>query len=74
METLLVILLMALSFWLGRRIQHYREWYPSAEAAAGELAKDAVSEVRRLSSRVRPVVRLAVRKIASWFDRFKYPG
>ena len=74
METLLALLLMALSFWLGRRIQHYLERYPSAETAAGEIAKDAVGEVRRLSSRVRPMVRLAVRKIASWFGRFRYPG
>lgn len=74
MKTLLALLLMALSFWLGMRIQHYREWYTSAEEAAGELAKDAVSEVRRLSSSVRPMVRLAVRKVASWFGRFRHPG
>ena len=74
METLLALLLMALSFWLGKRIQHYLEWYPSAETAAGEIAKDAVSEVRRLSSRIRPMVRLAVRKIASWFGRSKSTG
>ena len=73
MGTLPVILLVALSFWTGRRIQHYLEWYPSAETAAGEIAKDAVSEVRRLSSRIRPMVRLAVRKIASWFGRSKHP-
>ena len=74
MGILLVILLMALSFWTGRRIQHYLEWYPSAETAAGEIAKDAVGEVRRLSSRIRPMVRLAVRKIASWFGRSKSTG
>ena len=74
MGTLLALLLMALSFWLGRRIQHYLDWNSSAEAAAGELAKDAVREVRRLSSRICPMVRLVVRKIASWFGRFRYPG
>ena len=74
MGTLPVILLVALSFWTGRRIQHYLEWYPSAETAAGEIAKDAVSEVRRLSSRVRPMAGRAMRKVASWFGRFKRPG
>lgn len=74
MGTLLALFLMALSFWLGRRIQHYREWSTSAEEAAGELAKDAVREIRRLSSGVRLMVRLAVRKIASRFGRPKHPG
>ena len=74
MGTLLALLLAALSFWLGRRIQRYLDWNSSAEAAAGELAEDAVREIRRLSSRIRPMVRLVVRKIASWFGRFKCPG
>ena len=74
MGTLLALLLMALSFWLGRRIQRYLDWNSSAEEAAGELAKDAVREIRRLSSRVRPMARLAVRKIASRFGRPKHPG
>ena len=70
----LALLLAALSFWLGRRIQHYLDFNSSAEEAAGELAKGAVREIRRLSSRVRPMVRLVVRKVASWFGRFKCPG
>lgn len=74
MGTLLALLLVALSFWLGRRIQRYLDWNSSAEAAAGELAKDAVREIRRLSSRVRTMVGLAIRKTASWFGLFKCPG
>ena len=73
MGTLLALLLMALSFWLGRRIQHYLEWSSSAEAAAGELAKDAVGEVRRLSSGIWLLARKGMRKIASWFGRFRHP-
>ena len=70
----LALLLAALSFWLGRRIQRYLDRNSSAEAAAGELAEDAIREIRRLSSRICPMLRLVVRKIASWFGRFRYPG